>query len=103
MCKIDAPEGVLTGNKDCWQEYPCIVAYNADYALIAENEEGGMLVNKEGETVAKGKPLDIGQSGIYNITGVDFYVSVHDKWYEWNKFWKAKYPEYFKGQWEPEK
>jgi len=86
------------GKKGDWQEYPCIIAYSNDYALIAFNEEEGELVDKEGNTVIKGKPLDIGESKKYDIDIVNAFIFDTKVHYEINKFWKSKYPEYIKGQ-----
>lgn len=86
------------GTKSRWQQYPCIVAYNDNYALIANSKEDGILVDKEGKTISTGNPLDIGQSGL-NLHGVGFTATMKSDFdYKINKIWKEKYPEYLKGQ-----
>lgn len=90
---------VTTGNKQKWQEYPCIVAMNKVVALIAYSEEEGEIVDTKGNVLKRGTPLDLGQNNDVGVPPELWSRKTH--WnYEVNNFWKAKYPEYFGRQFE---
>ncbi|GHT22502.1 hypothetical protein FACS189419_05140 [Planctomycetales bacterium] len=87
------------GLKEEWQEYPCITAHCKDYALIAESEKQGKIVDKDGNTIKTGNPEEL--------------TKIHNKWDDKDiplcfiehtpdgnsaeyEFWKEKYPELLK-------
>jgi hypothetical protein len=82
----------ILGQKEDWQEYPCIIAHSKDYALIAFSEDKGKIIDTDGRTIEEGIPRTLAWADEYDghlfALGYDTPQSSAEY-----LFWQAKYPE----------